>query len=127
LRGDGAMSDFLQMYRRQKLFLTEILNMREYRHEHVALTKEYLLRLQVELSEVYNAAKLKEHVPVLNSTEKEHLLEELVDGFKFLLNILLVNGFTGEDVIRKFHEKSTNVEKRAKEEKWHEMRYPNPT
>lgn len=114
---------FEQMYRRQKHFITDVLGIREYD----TLTKEYLLRLQVELSEVYTAAKLKQPKPVLSAAEREHILEELVDCFKYLLNLAIVNRFSAEDMIRKFHEKSTAVEQRAIVEKWHEETWHNPT
>lgn len=116
-------NSFEQMYRRQKHFLTEILGLREYD----TLTKEYLLCLQVEISEVYDAAKLKQSKPVLSAAEREHVLEELVDCLKYLFNLGIVNYFSAEDMIRKFHEKSASTELRAKTEKWCEDLYLNPT
>jgi len=116
-------NEFAAMYRRQKHFINDILGLREYE----PLTKEYVLRLQVEVCEIYNAAKLKQTRPTLTEQEREHLLEELIDCLKYLFNLSIVNRFSAEDMVRKFHEKSTSVEQRAKDEKWHEDTWPNPT
>ena len=104
-------NEFAAMYRRQKHFITETLGLREFG----PLTKEYVLRLQVEVCEIYNAAKLKQLNPTLTAEEREHLLEELIDCLKYLFNLAVVNRFSAEDMVRKFHEKSTFVEKRAKD------------
>ena len=100
------------MHKRQKRFLTEILCIGDFEQKHADLTKTYLLRFHGELVEVFDAARLKEVDPDLSSKEKEHLLEEMIDCFKYLLNLLIVNGFDSDDLFRKFNEKSDIVEKR---------------
>ncbi|MFA5174760.1 MAG: hypothetical protein WC438_06280 [Candidatus Pacearchaeota archaeon] len=108
------MDELSEMYERQKRFLTEILGTDKFEHLHAELTEKYLLRLHGELVEVFDASKLKETKPVLSFEEKEHQLEEMIDCFKYLLNLFIVNEHKPEDIIRKFNEKSSVVEKRKK-------------
>jgi NTP pyrophosphatase (non-canonical NTP hydrolase) len=108
------MDELSEMYERQKRFLIEILGTDNFEHLHVELTEKYLLRLHGELTEVFDASKLKEMNPVLSIEEKEHQLEEMIDCFKYLLNLFIINKHEPEDIIKKFNEKSSIVEKRKK-------------
>jgi len=107
------MVDFTDLYVRQRQYLNKIRELSFLTpHDRVELTKEYLLRCHVELSEVFAAAKLKKSNPEFTPAERDSILEELVDSFKFLLNILIVQGFTATDFEVMFYTKSDTVDRR---------------
>lgn len=107
------MSDITVLYERQRRFLARFVDLENLLNsERVALLKEYALRLHVELGEVYSAAHLKYDDATLTDEENAHLLEEIVDCFKYLLNLLIVQGFSPEDFVSMFDKKSTIVESR---------------
>ncbi len=111
------MNDIERMHERQKAYLVKLLGTEKFEQIHSALTEKYLLRLHGEAKEVFDAAKLKETNPVLTPEENEHLLEEIIDCFKYVLNLFIVNGFDAEDIVRKFDEKSNIVDERLRQEK----------
>lgn len=79
-------------------------------------TKEYLLALHSELTEVLNTVPWKRHRQV-TAEPRQRLLEELVDVQKFLWGLMVIHGVTLEELEREFHTKSTVVEERLPWEK----------
>ena len=51
-----------------------------------------------------------------NREDKDELLENGIDVFKFLLEILIINGFSSEDIENKFFQKSKVVESKFEQE-----------
>ncbi|MFA5395024.1 MAG: hypothetical protein WC346_03305 [Methanogenium sp.] len=111
------MNNVVRMYERQKAYLVDLLGTENFEHIRSVLNEKYLLRLHGEATEVFDAAKLKESDPILTPEENEHLLEEIIDCFKYVMNLFIVNGFTAEDIVRKFEEKSDIVDERLRQKK----------
>lgn len=84
--------------------------------DKIKWTKEFILCLAEESFEVLRELKWKTHKNENKEINSENVLEESVDVFKYLLNIILLNGFTYEQFFEKFIEKSTKVEKKYNEE-----------
>jgi hypothetical protein len=73
------------------------------------LTKDYFVALMPELTEVINEINYKQHKQG-KKVNRELLLEELIDTFKYYLNILLMWDITPDEFVRKFKEKSQKVQ-----------------
>lgn len=76
--------------------------------ERERLTKEYFIALLPELAEVLNEINYKQHKSN-KIVDREHLIEELIDTFKYYLNILLMWGVTPDEFLSKFKIKSQKV------------------
>ena len=86
--------------------------------EKVAQTKEYLLSLHDEVDEVLHTLPWKTHRKYKEDFFKiEDLREELIDVFKFLLNVYIIWGITPDKMMKDFTKKSEKVLERLKEEK----------
>lgn len=84
--------------------------------QKILLTKEYILSIHRELGEVLNVIPWKLHRANKKEYDREHLQEELIDCFKFLLNVCILHGMTPESFEKIFFAKSALVEKRYIEE-----------
>ena len=84
--------------------------------EKIKLTKEYILCMHRELGEVLNVIPWKLHRANQEEYDVEHLQEELIDCFKYLLNVCIVHGMTPESFNALFFTKSAIVEKRFETE-----------
>ena len=70
-----------------------------------------------EATEVLNEVDWKMHKKMnLPNDARDRLLEESIDVMKFLLGLMIVNGFTVDQVYDMFKSKSIKVEKRLKED-----------
>jgi len=95
---------------KQNLTLSEVRNSKE---DLVKWNKEYILALIAEATEVLNEVDWKMHKKMDLPTDARHrLLEESIDVMKFLLGLMIVNGFSLEDIYSMFKSKSKVVEKR---------------
>lgn len=109
------MSDRLSEIFKRQLFLQHELIDDNYpdsltddeKEEHFIHTVLVLFR---ELSEVLNELNFKKHVKEKKKVNKEHVLEEIVDCFKYLLNLLIIFGYNDKEFVDKFHQKSNDVE-----------------
>ncbi len=104
----GIQKDFTKkFFKSKKLSLEGISNNKE---ELVKWNKEYILALIAEATEVLNEVDWKMHknteMPV---DARDRLLEESVDVMKFLLGLMIVNGFSCEEIYSKFISKSLKV------------------
>lgn len=111
------MIDFLDIWSRQKDFQKHFYNpdsMTE--EEKISLTKEYILCMHRELGEVLNVIPWKKHR--LNQKEYDvgHLQEELIDCFKYLLNVCIIHGMSPDSFNALFFKKSAIVEQRYEDE-----------
>jgi NTP pyrophosphatase (non-canonical NTP hydrolase) len=61
-----------------------------------------------ELGEVLNEINYKQHKQN-KVVDRDHLIEELIDTFKYYLNILLMWGVTPDEFLTKFKTKSQKV------------------
>ena len=94
----------------QNLTLEEV---RSDKNRLVKWNKEYILALIAEATEVLNEVdwKMHKHMDLPNDA-RERLLQESIDVMKFLLGLMIVNGFSLDDIYSMFKQKSKVVEKR---------------
>lgn len=84
--------------------------------ERIALSKEYILSMHRELGEVLNIMPWKQHRANDSKYSQSEIQEELIDCFKFLLNVCILHGMTPDSFEKLFFEKSAIVEKRYADE-----------
>lgn len=111
------MNNLQQIWEKQKSFQKNFFdpeNISE--EERIRLSKEYILSIHKELGEVLQIMPWKLHRANVKTYDSAHLKEELIDCFKFLLNVCILHGMTSESFEKLFFEKSEIVEKRYAEE-----------
>lgn len=86
--------------------------------DRIALTKDYLLSLHSEITEVLNNVPWKRH-RFIGASDRTALLEELVDVQKFLWGLMVIWGTTPQELERAFNRKSEVVEQRFRQD--HEL------
>jgi dimeric dUTPase (all-alpha-NTP-PPase superfamily) len=110
------MIDLKKIWSRQREFQYNFYNPDNVSEEQkILLTKEYILSMHRELGEVLNVIPWKLHRANSKDYDVAHLQEELIDCFKYLLNVCIVHGMTPESFEQIFLNKSDIVEKR-----WHD-------
>lgn len=93
----------------------DIDNMSE--EEKVSYSKEFILCAHRELGEVLNILPWKSHRKLeKKEIDVSELKEEIIDSFKFLLNLCLIWGMDSEEFKKLFFEKSQIVRERFKNE-----------
>ena len=75
------------------------------RHDQQYL-KDFAWRITEELGEAMNCLKNKPWKQTEMVTDEEHFLEELIDGFHFYIELLILCGFTPETLFRTYFAKS---------------------
>jgi len=111
------MNNLQRIWEKQKSFQKNFFdpeNISE--EERIKLTKEYILSVHRELGEILNVIPWKLHRANTKEYNKEHVQEEIIDTFKFLLNICILQGLTPESFEELFYKKSEIVEKRYADE-----------
>ena len=83
--------------------------------EKEKLTQLFLLHLHSELTEILECTNYKTHKNKKN-IDVEYLHSEIIDTFKYLLNICLIWNLTPDKFFEEFHKKSDIVEKRYEQE-----------
>ncbi len=87
------------------------------KEEKVNYSKEFILCAHREIGEVLNLLPWKSHRKLKEKEiELKKLKEELIDSFKFLLNLCLIWGMNEEEFKKLFFKKSEIVRKRYKDE-----------
>jgi len=76
----------------------------------VKWNKEYILAIIKEASELLDELNWKMHVNKDEEDIKDNFLEEGIDVLKYLMGILIMNGFTLEEIYQKFLDKSHVVD-----------------
>ena len=105
---------FTERFFKEKQNLT-LEDVRNDKNRLVKWNKEYILALIAEATEVLNEVDWKMHKQMdLPTDARERLLEESIDVMKFLLGLMIVNGFSLDDIYSMFKSKSQVVEKRLK-------------
>jgi NTP pyrophosphatase (non-canonical NTP hydrolase) len=109
--------DFNFIWTRQKSFSSKRLdfNLLDNIDEKEKETQLMLLHLLCELSEILGETNYKKHKQK-HDINKEKIREEIIDSFKYLLNIALVWDISCEDFVKEFNRKSDIVEDRYKKE-----------
>jgi len=79
--------------------------------------KEHVLLMIKEVTEILDEINYKPHHRVKKVVDKERITEELVDAFKFLLNLMLIMGIEPYEFERKYAQKHKVVEQRIFSEK----------
>mgnify|MGYP001367064156 FL=1 len=106
---------FTERFFKEKQDLT-LKQVRNNKHMLVKWNKEYILALIAEATEVLNEVDWKMHKKMdLPNDARDRLLEESIDVMKFLLGLMIVNGFTYDEVYNMFKVKSKIVEDKLKE------------
>lgn len=108
------------MFDRQKKFqynFFDIDNLSE--EQKIKLTKEFILCMHRELGEILNIIPWKAHRHNSKHYNTDELHEEIIDTFKFMLNLCLIWGIDADKFNNLFHSKSTIVEQRYTNEKEH--------
>ena len=85
--------------------------------EKIKYTKENILAMHRELGEVLNEIPWKIHRANSKEYSIEHVQEELIDCYKFLLNVCIIWGMDGDKLYELFMEKSKIVRQRFEAEK----------
>lgn len=80
--------------------------------EQIIWTKEFILCLHQELAEVMNTLKWKSYHSYDIITSTKDTQDELIDCFKFMLNLFIVWGIDDAKILELFEDKSTLVEQR---------------
>ena len=106
---------FTERFFKEKQDLT-LKQVRNNKHMLVKWNKEYILALIAEATEVLNEVDWKMHKKMdLPNDARDRLLEESIDVMKFLLGLMIVNGFTYDEVYNMIKVKSKIVEDKLKE------------
>lgn len=111
-----------KIYEEQVAFLTKYLtskgvDLKNLTTEQILhYTKEYILCATAELHEVLDEFSWKSHRIEVKEHIPSNVLEELIDVFKYLLNIAIVNKFTSEEFVEKFYSKSFIVNLRYEQD-----------
>ncbi len=117
----NSLDKLEEIYELQKKFTLKFFDTKDLTLEQiqddkellVKWNKEYILALIAEATEVLNEVDWKMHKKMdLPTDARERLLEESIDVMKFLLGLMIVNGFSLEDIYNMFIDKSKIVEKR---------------
>jgi len=84
--------------------------------EKIKFSKEFILSMHRELGEVLNVMPWKLHRANEMEYDIEHLQEELIDCFKFLMNVCIIHGMDAEKFAKTFYYKTAVVDKRYEDE-----------
>ena len=85
--------------------------------EKVNYSKEFILCAHRELGEILNILPWKSHRNLKNiDINLDELREEIIDSFKFLLNLCVIWGMTAEEFESLFFKKSKIVRQRYENE-----------
>jgi NTP pyrophosphatase (non-canonical NTP hydrolase) len=77
--------------------------------------KEHVLLLIKEVTEILDEINYKPHVHNRKPVDKSQITEEIVDAFKYLLNLMLIMGIEPYEFERKYADKHRKVEQRIAE------------
>ena len=112
-----SINKFEEIYNRQKRFEYHFFDADEMSDdEKIIWTKEFIFCLHQELSEVMQTIPWKTY----HTNDKKYSIKdtqtELIDCFKFLLNLMIIWNMEPKKIYELFNEKSNIVEKRHSNE-----------
>lgn len=102
--------EFTELFFKVKHNIDDIKTISEDPKQSVKWNKEYILAIIKEASELLDELNWKMHVNKEEDDIKDNFLEEAIDVMKYLLGILIINGFSLNEVYTKFIDKSNVVE-----------------
>lgn len=107
-----------EMWRRQLSFTRNFIEEGATPKEAREYLKQMAIQMMSEIVELLDASgDWKIHVKEGATVQRSRILEECIDLWKYLLNMLLAYGFTPEEFTQEFHRKSTVVEQKYFQEK----------
>lgn len=107
-----------KIFKRQKEFQLNFYDVDNLTEEQkIKLTKEFILSMHRELGEILNIIPWKIHRQNNKNYNINELHEEIIDAFKFLLNLCLIWKIDAVHFNQLFLDKSKIVEQRYKKEK----------
>jgi len=111
-----ARYDFISVWNKQKDFNANFFdfNVKDIELQQ-KLTKDFVLHVEDEAHELLREINWKMDQYKTKEVDRDHLLEEWIDIFKYWLGIGNVWGFTLEDFLNEFWRKSKIVDERFKE------------
>jgi len=77
--------------------------------------KEHVLLMIKEVTEILDEINYKPHIRNRKPVSQDRITIELVDTFKFLLNLMIIMGIEPEEFEKKYTEKHQVVEQRINE------------
>ena len=84
--------------------------------DKIKFTKEYILSMHKELSEILDTLSWKLHRKEDKAKSTHNTLEEIIDCFKFLLNLCIIWGIDDDKFVKEFFRKSMVVRQRYNQE-----------
>jgi len=106
------------IFQKQKEFQLNFYNPDNMSEEQkINLTKEFILCMHRELGEILNIIPWKLHRKNTKQYNVDDLKEEIIDCFKYLLNLCLIWNLDSSSFENLFYNKSKIVEERYKKEK----------
>jgi len=115
------MEELNKIWKRQKDFNELLKNKANTIEEKEALTKEFILHLITEATELLNEINWKMHREKVynkyNPIKESRLKDEIIDIFKYWLSIAQFWNMSPKEFISEFNRKSEVVEQRYKQEK----------
>lgn len=118
----GPGMDFEAMYACQRNFTEKVLTSRGLSldsltdEQRTDLTREYLLSLHAELTEVLQNTDWKKHRKQPENLNPQNVAQEMIDVQKFLWGLAIIWCISEEEFCREFWRKSQLVEQRFDEE-----------
>ncbi len=107
-----------KIFKEQKKFQKNFYNVEKLTYQQqIKLTKEFVLCIHKELSEILDTIPWKLHRTETIVYPQEHTLEEIIDVFKFLLNLCIIWKIDDSSFINAFYKKSNIVMKRQHKER----------
>lgn len=104
-------------YKIQQEFQNKLYDLKNFTHEDLTkLSKDFILAAHKELSEVLDCLDWKDHRKEDKTFSKSNLGEELIDVFKYLLNLFVIWDISPKEIEEFFHAKTAVVEQRRKQE-----------
>lgn len=114
------MKTLEDIFNRQKEFQKNFYDVDNLTEEQkIKLTKEFILCMHRELGEILNIIPWKAHRANSKKYNVDELHEEIIDTFKFMLNLCLIWKIDASKFHNLFLNKSTIVEERYRKEKKH--------
>jgi NTP pyrophosphatase (non-canonical NTP hydrolase) len=106
---------FEEIYNRQKYLQDKFTGVDNYPGDMSDKEKEAtfihtILLLIKEATEVLDETNFKVHVSKTKKIDKDVLLEELIDVYKYWMNLCIIYGFSANDIFEMFNKKSAIVE-----------------
>lgn len=106
-----------KIFKEQKRFLKNFVNLNSLSEkEKIKFTKEYILSIHRELGEILDTIPWKLHRKNEIIKSETNTAEEIIDCFKFLLNLCLIWNINDEKFFKEFSRKSAVVWQRYNQE-----------